>query len=194
MTSRAPSAEAYNAKILSTLEQIQRDVADIKGRIGGAPVPGKVSGGRDREIEPASDSDLDGSHGNPLIKYDPKDTYWTGESYAGCHFSETPPEYLDAMARYLAACAHMAQKDFDKTGDKKYEKSAHFKGLDARRAAGWARRKRNGWQAPTEQASQPAQRSASGGAAGYDQNTGEEYGGDDSDVPFVSLVSGIWRA
>lgn len=184
-----PSPDAYNAKILSTLEEMRRDIAEIKNRMGSAP----VSGGGGRSGDTASDSDLDGQHGDPLIKYDPKPKYWTGGSYAGSQYSETSPEYLDAMARYLDACAYMAKRDADTGKDvEKNEKSAKFKGLDAARARGWAARLRAGWQSPGGAASS---QSNGGGAADYDQTTGEVYGGGaESDIPFLTRAAGIWRA
>jgi hypothetical protein len=92
--------------------------------------------------EVATDADLDGGHGNPTIKYDPRPTYWAGPSFAGKRFSETTPSYLEATAKYLDACAHMAEKD----ADEKKRNSARYKRLDAARARGWAARLAGGWQ------------------------------------------------
>jgi hypothetical protein len=165
------SAEAYNAKILQTLEQIQRDVADIKGRVSTAPASG---GGR--SVEAASASDLDGPHGDPLIKFDPKAKYWTGDSYVGCRFSETTPEYLDAVSKYLGACSFMASKDAAAGKDvEKNERSAKFKSLDAARAAGWAARLRAGFKPAAP---------AAGGYEPYDPHTGEVGADYAADAPF----------
>lgn len=170
-----PSPEAYNAKILSTLEQIQRDVAEIKKSLGAAP----STNGSSRGGEVADERDLDGEHGDPLVKYDPKSKYWSGRSFAGYRFSETTPEYLDAQAKYLDACAYMGAKD----PDEKKRKSASYKARDAARARGWAARLRNGWQP----------QATKGAAAGesYDPNTGEVF--DQHDVPFVFLETRLGR-
>ncbi len=84
--------------------------------------------------------DLDGEHGDPTIKYDPKPKYWSGESFVGYRFSETSAPYLTATAKYLDACAYMAEKD----ADEKKQKGAKYKRLDAARARGWALRLENG--------------------------------------------------
>lgn len=86
----------------------------------------------------ASDSDLDGQYGDPVVKYDLKPKYWDGESFIGKKMSECSPEYLDATAKYYGACAFMARKDGD-------EKKAGYKDKDAGRARGWAARIRCGF-------------------------------------------------
>lgn len=159
------SPEAYNGKILQALEQIQRDVSEIKSRMGGVPVS---TGGGSSGGAVADERDLDGDHGDPTIKYDPKAKYWSGQSFAGYRFSETSPEYLDAMAKYLDACAYMAGQD----PDEKKRNGARYKAKDASRARGWAARLRAGWKPP-----QGAAKSNS-----YDPNTGEVF--DEADVPF----------
>ena len=77
--------------------------------------------------------DLDGPHGNPVVKAkDPRD--WSGEPMRGRTFSECPAAYLDLVAdrlEYFASTEEDAAK-------KKY------KLLDAARARGWAARKRAG--------------------------------------------------
>ncbi len=86
----------------------------------------------------ASASDLDGTFGNPVVKYDLKEKYYVGPSFIGKKFSECSPEYLDATAKYYGACAYMARKGGE-------EKKAGYKELDASRAAGWAARIRGGY-------------------------------------------------
>lgn len=81
----------------------------------------------------ASDADLDGQHGDPVIKAkDPRD--WSGPSMVGRRFSQCPAEYLDLLAdRY----DYFASKETD-------PKKARYNALDAGRARGWARRVREG--------------------------------------------------
>ncbi len=88
----------------------------------------------------ASDSDLDGAHGDPVVKAkDPRD--WSGEPMRGRKFSECPPAYLDMVAD---RAEHFARKNAE-AGD---EKKAGYDRRDARRARGWAARLRSGWTAP----------------------------------------------
>jgi hypothetical protein len=87
----------------------------------------------------ADDRDLDGEHGDPTVKFDPRG--WTGESFKGRRYSETAPEFLDLLADALAFFAQKkAQTEPKKAGWDK---------LDAARARGWAARLRAGWKAPT---------------------------------------------
>lgn len=69
----------------------------------------------------ASDRELDGERGNPMIKNDPKG--WTGESYRGQRYSDCPAEYLEKVAEQL-------------------DKFAWFNQKDAAKARGWAERNR----------------------------------------------------
>lgn len=171
--------DQMNAQMFATLSQIQRDVADIKAALtsrgaapqngsNGAPTPS--SGPKEGTV--ADDRDLDSSHGDPTIKFDPSAKYWNEESFVGYHFSETRPEYLDAMAKYLDACAYMAEKDTDE----KKRKGAFYKRKDAARARGWAARLRAGNVAPAQ--SPPA-------STGYGGTTDDGGLGMD-DVPFCS--------
>ena len=45
----------------------------------------------------ATDEELDGDRGDPVVKFDP-DRIWKGESHTGDHFSRCPVAYLDALA------------------------------------------------------------------------------------------------
>ncbi len=96
----------------------------------------------------ASDGDLDNEYGDPTVRKDPGK--WTGESFAGCRYSDCPPEYLDMLASLLDWMAGKSDEDgkAGKTNAKGYPISGKFQRLDAARARGWARRKRAGWQAP----------------------------------------------
>ena len=88
----------------------------------------------------ATDEELDGQHGDPVVKYDP-DRIWKGEPHAGKHFSECPPEYLDALAKACDSRAWVKRRDGE-------EKAASFSEADAARARGWAARLRKGWVRP----------------------------------------------
>lgn len=184
------SPDAYSAKVLTTLEAIARDVAELKGMLlvmssgqrSGSSANGSSSGPRGDAPSIATDHDLDGEHGDPMIKYDPKPKYWSGDSFVGYRFSETSPEYLDATAKYLDACAYMFAKD----PDEKKQKSATYKAKDAARARGWAARLRQGGGSRVH--TQP-----SGGGTGAEDYLG---GGEptssvyaDDDIPFAMVES-----
>jgi hypothetical protein len=83
----------------------------------------------------ASDRDLDGPHGNPTVKFDPRD--WSGPSQKLRPFSECPPDFLDVLARAFDDFAAKAEREGD-------EKKARFNRLDGSRARGWAARIRSG--------------------------------------------------
>jgi hypothetical protein len=91
------------------------------------------------DLKPAPDSDLDGQYGNPVIKSDPK--RWTGPSYVGKRWSETTPEYLDAV---IGLALWKLGKD-QAAGD---EKKAGYARRDAERALGWRLRLEAGYKPP----------------------------------------------
>jgi hypothetical protein len=128
------SSDAYDTRVLAALDAIRKDVAEIKAELKRRPTSGAERGGG-----VASDEDLDGERGDPSIRFDPNKKYWDGGSFVGYRFSETTPEYLDAVAKYLDACAYMAEKG----GDEKKRAGAKYKRLDSLRARGWARRLRS---------------------------------------------------
>lgn len=177
------AANEYNRAVLATLKSIQADVAEIKRRLAAAPAPARgdaENGGGPREGDVANDRDLDGPHGDPTVRFDPPSKYWGGASFTGYHFSETEPDYLDAQAKYLDACAYMAEKD----SDEKKRKSARFKRLDAARARGWAKRLRDGWKPAAASSTRPTRDGsfAGGDGAGRDEFTGDANS--DDDIPF----------
>lgn len=92
----------------------------------------------------ASDSDLDGKYGNPLLKFKPRD--WTGPSYKDRRFSECPAALLDLVAETLDYFAREAEKKDERTA--KGKPVADYKRQDAARARGWAKRIRAGYVAP----------------------------------------------
>lgn len=144
-------------------------------------------GGGNREGRVASDQDLDGQYGDPEIRYDPKEKYWTGASHVGRRFSECPSDYLLAMATGLEATVWGLEKGAkeDPAEAEVKLKKAKFKSLDAARARGWARR--NAQTVPggpsTSQATQPRQ--ASGRAAqGAPKDDYDSFGDFDEAPPF----------
>ncbi len=83
----------------------------------------------------ASDADLDGPHGDPVVKFLPRD--WTGDDFRQQTFSQCTPTFLDALAN---AYEYFAAKN--KASD---AQKAKWDGLSAARARGWAARLRAGW-------------------------------------------------
>lgn len=186
--------DEYNKRVLEELTALRKDVSAILGILrarGASGSPG--ANGVASDGQPiADDRDLDGDYGDPTIKFDPKEKYWQGESFVGFRFSECSAEYLDAMAKYLDACAWGLRKDNDPDKAKK----AGYKEKDAARARGWAIRVRAkqrqgfGYQAqPRRQpvSQQPAHRPPGGYADEHTMpdHTGS-YGGSDDEIPFVS--------
>ncbi len=149
-------------EILTTLREIRDGARAGSPSAGGAP---SSAGGT-----VAGDRELDSEWGNPIVRKDPRD--WKGPSFVGCNFSECPPEYLDQLAGLFD---WMADRDEEKGAVTKGKKpSAPYKRSDAARARGWAKRARDGWQAPAKSSDQEADRSST------------DYGGTDAvdDIPF----------
>lgn len=94
----------------------------------------------------ASDSDLDGQHGNPVVRFIPRD--WSGADMKGAHFSECPANFLDMLSAALDWSADKADAGGELTPAGK-PKSV-YKRADAARARGWAARIRDGKVAPTD--------------------------------------------
>lgn len=88
----------------------------------------------------ASDRDLDGKYGDPVIKFNPRD--WTGDSFNGSRFSECPPDFLDMVAETFDYFAQKAEAANERTD--KGKPVADYKQADAARARGWAKRLRDG--------------------------------------------------
>lgn len=90
----------------------------------------------------ASDADLDGKWGDPVVKAkDPRD--WTGAPMQGRKFSECPAEYLDMVADRLD---YFTSQNPGATEED--QKKIRYQRLDAARARGWAARIRAGKVAP----------------------------------------------
>jgi hypothetical protein len=97
----------------------------------------------------ADAAELDSQYGNPDVRKDPP--LWSkagGASYVGRKFNECPAEFLDALASFFD---WKVSKDIAKNtpdGDK----YAGYGRKDAARARGWAKRIRDGYQAPKPEA------------------------------------------
>jgi len=161
----------------AALAQIAKDIAAIRAALAagavafatalGAQVPtgssGTAGGGT------ATASELDDKYGDPVIKRDPK--RWTGDSFAGLHYSETSPEYLDCVAEFKDWQAD--QDDQAGAKDGRGKPKSWWGRKDARLARGWAARLRAGWKPKTN------------GAGAAPPATNEDYGdGADDDIPF----------
>jgi hypothetical protein len=157
--------------VLAALARIEAKVDALKASGGVAAVARPSAGAADD----ADDADLDSEWGDPIVKKDPG--RWKGASYASCHMSECPPDYLDVLAQQFD---WMAQKDDEqgKTWTSKKEgaqpiPASSFKRKDAARARGWAARARanagrNG--APPGRAAAPS--------------TPDDVGAADDEIPF----------
>lgn len=95
----------------------------------------------------ATDRDLDGNYGNPVVKFDPRD--WTGASCKGLKFSDCPAPFLDLLAETFDYFAGQAEAKNEKTNSGK--SVADYKRQDAARARGWAARIRSGRHIQTQQ-------------------------------------------
>ena len=82
----------------------------------------------------ASDADLDGPHGDPVVKFLPRD--WTGDDFRQQTFSQCTPTFLDALAN---AYEYFAAKKKAENDPK-----AKWEDLSAARARGWSKRLRSG--------------------------------------------------
>lgn len=86
----------------------------------------------------ASDRELDGQYGNPPLKFMPRD--WSGPSFKGCRFSECPAELLDLVAETFEYFARKAEETGELANNGK--PVAPYKRMDAAKARGWAKRRR----------------------------------------------------
>lgn len=107
----------------------------------------------------ASDEELDGLQGNPIVKFVPK--RWGGEDFRGRHYADCTPEFLDVLASALQWSADNPQEGKGRFVD--------WNRKDAARARGWAARLRRGT---------PAAAVADG-----QRDDGDSEGGSD-DIPF----------
>jgi len=126
----------------SKLDRLLASVANIEKRLATLTVKQAASSSK---IEAADDSDLDGQYGDPVVKKDPPK--WEGQSFVGCKFSECSAEYLDNVAGFKMWQAGKEEAK-EKAGDEAAGKKAWYARKDASRAAGWARRIREGYTPP----------------------------------------------
>lgn len=154
---------ASGERAIELLESIDKSLKQLLSRQSQAAAASSGSAG-----QVASDRDLDGPYGDPVIKAkDPRD--WIGPTMKGRKFSECPPEYLDLIADRLDWFAEQHDAEGKKT-DKgvlvsKYDRA------DAARARGWAKRILDGQYVQT----QPVGATANGWAGGQHI---------DDDIPF----------
>lgn len=101
----------------------------------------------------ATDRDLDSPHGDPLVRFHPRD--WDGPDCKGLRFSQCSADFLDLMAESLAYFATKADEKGETTAAGK--SVGDYKRKDAARARGWAARIRSGKVAdqPTNGAADP---------------------------------------
>jgi len=92
----------------------------------------------------ASDRDLDGTYGDPEVKFMPRD--WSGPSYKGRRMSECPADLLDLLAETFEYFARQAEEKNERT--EKGRPVADYKRSDAARARGWAKRIKDGKHTP----------------------------------------------
>lgn len=88
----------------------------------------------------ASDRDLDGQYGDPILRFMPRD--WTGAPFKGRRFSECPAPLLEMVAETFDYFAQKAEENDERTDRGKPK--AEYKRADAARARGWAKRIRDG--------------------------------------------------
>jgi|GEM_PF-977021 len=123
--------------------------------------------------------DLDSEQGDPQVYRDPP--RWQGQTFQGKFYSETTPEYLDAMASFKDWVAM-------KEDEKGSAKNAGYARLDAARARGWGVRLRTGWKAPERPAkrnpfSKPAEPAPAQTSADDQTSFADSY--NDDEIPFV---------
>jgi len=131
--------------VLKSIDQSLRTLVTIAQRKAEERVKSAASTPPSGGQKIASDSDLDGQYGDPVIKAkDPRD--WSGPSMVGLHFSDCPADYLDLVAERLDYFAEKAEAEDKRTSSGK--PVAPFNRSDAARARGWAERIRSGKHKP----------------------------------------------
>lgn len=173
-----------NDESLDLLRRIAKDVADIKaamaasvGASASALGVASAAGGASGSGGAATAAELDGEHGDPILRKDPPQ--WTGESFAGKRFSEAPVDYLDCRSHTWGCCVagfndwRAGKDDASGAKDNKGRPKSFWAKKDARIARGWSARLRSGWK--------PA---GAGGQAVKDEDYDDAGFGGDSEVPF----------
>lgn len=134
----------YEEKVVQLLTSIDASLRTLVGR----------SAARAAQ-QPATDADLDGKYGNPVVKKMPRD--WTGPSFDNRPMSECPPELLDMIAERFDYFARQADEKGEVANNGK--PASQYKRQDAARARGWAKRMRSG-RTPTPRMDRPVASSA----------------------------------
>jgi hypothetical protein len=146
---------------LKTLVQL----ASARAKAVSAAVPHEV----------ATDRDLDGKWGNPLIRFNPRG--WKGPTFKDRKMSQCPPEFLDLLAEAHDWFADKADRTNEMTKSDHPKPKAPFERQAAARARGWAKRLREGKVAPPTLFTPPAAPSSRGDSWEGDEVT-------DEDIPF----------
>jgi hypothetical protein len=176
--------------IMARLAAVEARLAALESGGGSA----RASGGASSAGAVASDYEMSGPKGDPLLKKHPP--RWGGPpgEFVGKRFSQCSPEILDEVAGFLD---WKAGKEAETPGKEKY---AAYSRKDAARARGYAARLRSGWKPPPEPASSFANEGAQGGfgssSSGFGPDTADRTSGnddfgyganattDDSEIPF----------
>lgn len=138
--------------ILSDLLVEQRTTNELLRAAPRAAAPAVTAGAV------ATDADLDGKYGDPVVRLDPK--RWTesgGESCVGLAYSACPAAFLDELAAFLEWSSARPRAGLTPEDAAKY---ARYDATDAARARGWAARVKAGVAKPA--AVVPAQASRYG--------------------------------
>jgi hypothetical protein len=130
---------SVSPEVLLVLKSIDNSLKELV-----AIARARRSGGAAAGPSVASDRELDSTHGDPVVKFDPRD--WKGEQCKGLHFSQCPADFLDMLAETFDYFAEKAERTNEQTSAGK--PVAPYKRKDAARARGWAARARAGKTTP----------------------------------------------
>lgn len=111
-----------------TLETLDARVTALEAMMAKRPAAAPVPAG-----EVATDAELDGAYGDPVVKYPSKK--WTGPSFEGKRYSQCSPEFLEDHAKYQDWRARKATEEGNPD-------RAGYAAKDGRLARGWAARLR----------------------------------------------------
>ncbi len=122
--------------LLTSIDQSMRKLVVLVERKAEERVKNAVSSGG----KVASDADLDSTHGDQEVRFNPRD--WSGPSMKGRKWSECPAEFLELLSVALDHFAEKAESEKELTSAGK--PVAPYKRADAARCRGWALRVRSG--------------------------------------------------
>lgn len=142
-SARLMKIEGDLAMIREAIQAQTKILEQLAAAIKSAPAPTQPAQQAQGPGGVASDYEMSGEYGNPVVKKDPP--RWAGSSYAGRRMNECPADYLESLAGF-----------FDWQGTKRLESSgtytnnkgetvherdtAKYAFKDARLARGWAAR------------------------------------------------------